>query len=209
MLNLPIKFSGRPKKKDQSFDEKEREENFSGPVTADIQKILFATDISETAKFAARYACSIGNKFDAKVWVMHVVKDPLEAQSFQAGMNLSGQMDPEEKQRLDEQALELAKKKVQERIRKTSQKVLEEIPYCPLAQENIIVKTGFPVDEIVREAEQGDFDLIIMGTHGQDGLEDFFLGSTAQGVIRRSKVPVLVARPGFNISWPKKKISKL
>ncbi len=171
------------------------EETIQGPMTMNIQKILFATDISDTAKFAARYACTIGNKFNAKVWAMHVVGDPMEAESSQAGMNLSGQMDKEEKEKMDRQAVAQAEETVRDRIRKTSKKVLEEIPTCPLAEENIIVRTGDPVDEIVREAQQGNFDLIIMGTHGQDGLEDFFLGSTAQGVIRHSKVPVLVARP--------------
>jgi len=34
-----------------------------------------------------------------------------------------------------------------------------------------------------------------MGTHGQKGIDDILLGSTAQGVIHSSRVPVLVARP--------------
>jgi nucleotide-binding universal stress UspA family protein len=41
-------------------------------------------------------------------------------------------------------------------------------------------------------AETTGADLIVMGTHGRGGLAHAFLGSTAEGVLRRSKVPVLV-----------------
>jgi len=58
-------------------------------MVADIKKILFATDISRTAEFAARYACSIGNKYNATVWVIHVVPDILEAYSSETGIIVS------------------------------------------------------------------------------------------------------------------------
>jgi nucleotide-binding universal stress UspA family protein len=54
---------------------------------------------------------------------------------------------------------------------------------------------GNPVNEIVRTAQDQNFDLIILGTHGHGEFEEMMLGSTASGVILKSKVPVLVARP--------------
>jgi ACR3 family arsenite transporter len=51
------------------------------------------------------------------------------------------------------------------------------------------------VNEIVRTAHEGHFDLIIMGTHGHGEFEEMMLGSTATGVMLKSKVPVLVVRP--------------
>lgn len=164
-------------------------------MVADIQKILFATDLSETARFAARYACSIGNKFQAKVWVIHVVPDLLAAYSSEAGIDMSTQMDDTQKKVFDKQAVDAARKIVQERIKTASQKVLEEIPYCPLSEDHIIVTTGDPVEQIISTAEKDRFDLIIMGTHGHGQFEDMFIGSTAHGVARQSKIPVLVARP--------------
>ena len=196
---------GEGAKSTPSVEEDEKEETSlppdedlafqAGPMVADIKKILFATDISMTAKFAARYACSIGHQFQARVWVMHVVPDTMEAVSSEAGMNLSSQLKKDEKERLTHDAMVAAEERVIRRIRRTSKKVMEEIPFCPMAEENIIIKTGDPVEEIVATAEKGRFDLIIMGTHGQDEITDILLGSTAQGVIRHSKVPVLVARP--------------
>lgn len=167
----------------------------TGSMVADIKKILFATDISETAKFAARYACSIGNRYNARVWVIHVTPDILEIYSSEAGIPVSVHMDKNQKDEFNSEAIENTKQIVKERIRQTSQKVLAEIPYCPLSEENIIIKTGNPAEQIVKTAEQENFDLVIMGTHGHREIKDFFIGSTAQGVIKNAKVPVLVARP--------------
>ena len=169
----------------------DREESQSSMV-ADIKKILFATDITPAAKYAARYACTIGNKFNAKVWAIHVVPDLLAEYSAGAGVTIK---DPEKQEAFNRDAVESAEKILGERIRTTSEKVVREISFCPLSKDRIMVKTGDPVEEITRAAAQGNFDLIIMGTHGDQGIEDILLGSTAQGVIHESKVPVLVARP--------------
>ncbi|WDP88439.1 MAG: universal stress protein [Desulfobacter sp.] len=165
----------------------------TGPMVAQIQKILFATDLSPTAKFAARYACSLGNKYEAKVWAVHVVPDVLEEYSEQAGINVPGRREKEAEFNRD--AVETAQRTLTERMKETSRAVLREIPYCPLSPDRVIVKTGDPVEKIAEIAAQDNFDLIIMGTHGRQGMEDILLGSTAQGVIHTSQVPVLVARP--------------
>ncbi|WP_161884223.1 universal stress protein [Deinococcus alpinitundrae] len=43
-------------------------------------------------------------------------------------------------------------------------------------------------------AEQQSCSLVVMGTHGRSGLDHFFLGSVAEGVMRRVRVPVLLVR---------------
>ena len=57
-----------------------------------------------------------------------------------------------------------------------------------------MVKIGNPVKQIVATAQEGDFDLIIMGTHGHGKMEERIIGSTASDVIRLSYVPVTVIR---------------
>ena len=54
---------------------------------------------------------------------------------------------------------------------------------------------GDPCDEILRVAKEQQADLICLGTHGRKGLVRLFLGSVAEGVLRRAEVPVLVTRP--------------
>ncbi len=55
-------------------------------------------------------------------------------------------------------------------------------------------RDGSPVDEILQAAKECTAELIVIGTHGRRGLERLFLGSTAEGVLRRSDAPVLVVR---------------
>ena len=58
---------------------------------------------------------------------------------------------------------------------------------------------GTPAEQIVATAEHGGFDLIAMGTHGRTGLDRVVMGSVAEEVVRTSRVPVLLARPGVRI----------
>lgn len=53
---------------------------------------------------------------------------------------------------------------------------------------------GRPDRLIVREAEEGEFDVIVVGSHGRDGIARVLLGSVAEKVVRRSPIPVLVVR---------------
>ena len=48
--------------------------------------------------------------------------------------------------------------------------------------------------QIVPTAQEGNFDLIIMGTHGHGKMEERVIGSTASDVIRLSYIPVTVIR---------------
>lgn len=166
-----------------------------GSVIVDIKKILFATDLSLTARHAVKYACSIGNQFNANVYAVHVVPDILDEYASGAGVNLLEKMDKKERETLNRDNIEAAKNAMHKRMRLTSQKVLSEIPHCPLSENRIIVTAGDPVNEIAGIAREGGFDLIIMGTHGHGEFEKMLLGSTASGVMSKSSVPVLVARP--------------
>lgn len=56
------------------------------------------------------------------------------------------------------------------------------------------ITEGYPAEDIIRIAEEGDMSLIVMGGIGATGLERFLLGSVADKVVRSSKIPVLVVR---------------
>jgi nucleotide-binding universal stress UspA family protein len=53
---------------------------------------------------------------------------------------------------------------------------------------------GFAGTEITGLAEEGRFQLIVMGTHGRGGLSHFILGSVAERVVRVAPCPVLTVR---------------
>ena len=53
---------------------------------------------------------------------------------------------------------------------------------------------GAAADTILSEAKKSGADLIVMGTHGRRGLRHVVLGSVAERVVHRSRVPVLLVR---------------
>jgi nucleotide-binding universal stress UspA family protein len=58
-----------------------------------------------------------------------------------------------------------------------------------------LVTSGHPAEEITREAENSNIDLIVMGSHGRSALAAAFLGSVTYGIIHKeTKIPVLVVR---------------
>ena len=165
-----------------------------GALVPDIRKILYATDLSNTARYAARYACSIGNKCGADVTVMHVIPDTIEDLSAEAGINLGEHTGRVEWENFHKDGIESAKKAIHLRIQETSRKVVKEIPHCPLDDERIIVKVGKPAENIIETAEKESFDLIIMGTHGHGKWGEAIIGSITSEVMRRSSVPVMAVR---------------
>jgi nucleotide-binding universal stress UspA family protein len=52
---------------------------------------------------------------------------------------------------------------------------------------------------IASAAEAVGADLVAIGTHGRSGVSHALLGSVAEAVVRRSPVPVLVARDGMRL----------
>ena len=53
---------------------------------------------------------------------------------------------------------------------------------------------GRPDRAIVKYVEDNDYDLVVLGSHGRDGVARVLLGSVAEKVVRRSPIPVLVVR---------------
>ncbi len=53
---------------------------------------------------------------------------------------------------------------------------------------------GKPARTILEYADENDVDQIVMGSHGRTGVERVVLGSVAETVVRRAKIPVTVVR---------------
>jgi nucleotide-binding universal stress UspA family protein len=66
-----------------------------------------------------------------------------------------------------------------------------------LTKVSSVVEEGDPSSRIVAFAEKGQFDLVIMGTHGRTGRAASLAGSVAETVVRRSHCPVLTLHDGW------------
>jgi nucleotide-binding universal stress UspA family protein len=56
------------------------------------------------------------------------------------------------------------------------------------------VETGKAYREILRVADEQRADVIVIGAHGHGLIEQMFVGSTAQQIVRRAGCPVLIVR---------------
>ena len=66
------------------------------------------------------------------------------------------------------------------------------------AQNGIVFKSkiifGSPSIEINELARKEKFDIVVIGSRGQSGIKEAFLGSVANAIVHKSKVPVLVVK---------------
>ena len=53
---------------------------------------------------------------------------------------------------------------------------------------------GDPIRYIVDYIEENDFDQVVVGNHGRDGVSRLALGSVAERIVRRASVPVIVVK---------------
>lgn len=156
----------------------------------DIKKILYATDLSENARYAFGYAASIANRYGAGLTILHVMED-LSPDARSRVTDILGEERWEDlKKKNEHQVLNTIKN----RLEKFCEDATKEFPECPFIIENIIVKIGHPVEEILFQVKKKEFDMVVMGSHGYGMLADVMMGGTTRRVLRQCNIPVLVVR---------------
>jgi nucleotide-binding universal stress UspA family protein len=74
--------------------------------------------------------------------------------------------------------------------------VRERVGAAGIAGVETTVWYGAPAEAIVEAARYREADLIVMSSHGRSGLGRLVLGSVAETVLRATRVPILLIRPG-------------
>jgi nucleotide-binding universal stress UspA family protein len=143
------------------------------------QRILVPLDGSSTAERGLHEAIRLAAGTAAQIELLHVVDDFPGIREF-AAYDLLEQARRERELR-GEAALESAVALAEAAGVKATAKVL-------------FVVTDLS-DTIIARARRARCDAIVMGTHGRSGLSRAVLGSVAEGVARRSPVPVLLVPP--------------
>jgi nucleotide-binding universal stress UspA family protein len=57
---------------------------------------------------------------------------------------------------------------------------------------NIIIRMGYPMEEILKVADEERCDVIILGSHGKGVLTQTLLGSVSNAVLQRTRKPVFI-----------------
>ena len=167
------------------------------PLKVDVKKILYATDLSENARFAFAYAVSLADLYGAKITLLHVLPEVSELMD----KHVIGYIDPDRWEEIKAQHFDearealIGKRKDHLAVKDVLHQFSENASEGQgVGSSQIIVERGNPVEEIINHSKKLNCDLIVMGTHGHGTLEDVMIGSTARRVVRRSKIPVLVVR---------------
>lgn len=143
----------------------------------EAKKILTPIDFSETSMLAIEHATQIAKKFQAELHLIHVIKTtsyiPAFPEVYEEG---SGKVNTKDivSAKLDE--------------------IAKNINHKHGITVNTEISQGGVSREIVGIAKDIDVDLIVMGTHGASGFEEFFIGSNAYRVVTASTCPVLVTQ---------------
>jgi nucleotide-binding universal stress UspA family protein len=133
--------------------------------------ILCPVDLSPTSRAALAAAGVMAHRFDAKLTILFV-EDPLLSKAAL---------------KFDED--ELARRTRAE-LARFAARALGARQQCTYE-----IVNGNPAEEIIKAVRRLRAEMIVMGTHGNSGPKRLFFGSTADGVLRRSTVPVLVVPP--------------
>lgn len=143
------------------------------------QRILAAVDGSEASAAALRAAITLAKEQQGLLRLVHVVDET-------AGYAIDSPS--VEIERLDDAGRLEGQKALDASASEARATGIE--PETTLLQRD----RSENAEAILAEAERWRADLIVIGTHGRHGVKRLLLGSVAEGVTRRSPVPVLLVR---------------
>ena len=144
------------------------------------QRILVGVDFSPESDAAIRTAIGFARAFDAAITLLHVHELP----TMMNGIVPGADSDTDAHEMRDAAQAQLDE--LVSRLRASDPRTLE--GGMTVATE---VAGGVPADVILERARSGNFDLVVVGTHGRTGLQRLLVGSVAEAVIRGAPCPVL------------------
>jgi nucleotide-binding universal stress UspA family protein len=137
-----------------------------------LTSVLVAFDFGETSQKALAYGMNLTRAFGGRLHVLHVA-DVIAT--------TASQFYPEHPGNPEMRAESLALKQLHAVV--------------PDADAELAVRiSGSPAAAIVQYAQSIGAGVIVIGTHGRDGVSRLIMGSVAEHVVRYAPCPVLVVR---------------
>jgi len=142
-----------------------------------VDRILCAVDFSDVSRRALHYATSVASWYGAHLYLLHVIAEPVPpTRPLLAPIPA------------------LITDEVRSQIGAALHDWASESD-LPESRVSDVVKMGVPASLILDHASTIGADLIVLGTHGRSGFQQFLLGSTAERVVSRASCPVLTIPP--------------
>ena len=140
----------------------------------EIKNILIPTDFSETANVAVEHGVIMAKLFQAKIYLFHSIEPNIYM--LASPMSMLGATDVSDRIYPMKQILDIGAKSM---INKYGIDV------------ETVISGGRPALGIAQAVKDKEIDLIMMGTHGANGAQEFFIGSNTHKVVNLSPCPVL------------------
>lgn len=155
------------------------------------RKILIPIDFSEASRRAMRYGLEFARDLGAEATLLHAYALPNAVLPDGSVILADAQL--------------LAS--VVDEVDRLMRSALEEAALfdAPVSSQTV---QGDAAKEIVRVADEGGYDLIVMGTHGRTGMGRLLAGSIAEEVMRRAPCAVLTVkapRPAPSLTVPRRR----
>lgn len=142
-----------------------------------MKTILVPTDFSKQAQNATAIAAKLAEKTNSSIILLHVIEDnAISMVSYTGEIAMPGIED------------RLYIYKLIEKAKQQFKEVKKAYPEVSFKEEIKIGNPYYGVQEIIKDF---DIDLILMGTKGSSGIQEFLIGSNAEKVVRHAKCPVL------------------
>ncbi len=145
-----------------------------------MKRILIPVDFSKEAENAARVAAGIAKRTGSEIYLLHMLELPTNT------------IDPTGYTQIiaEPQAIYFMKL-AHERFDK-----FKSLPFFKGIKLIESVQFHYAFAGIISESKKNDIDLIVMGSQGASGLQEMFIGSNTEKVVRKSEIPVLVIKEG-------------
>jgi nucleotide-binding universal stress UspA family protein len=140
------------------------------------QRILVPHDFSAASAAAIETAVAWAHALGAEITLLHVVEPVVYPEFYSVDL-------------LPDDLMARLRTRSEEALQKTATEFAGEIPI------RTAVAMGRASDTITAYVDPEKFDLVVMATRGLSGLEHVLLGSVAESVLRRCRVPMLTV-PG-------------
>jgi nucleotide-binding universal stress UspA family protein len=143
-----------------------------------LKTIVVGTDFSVCAARALSFAVSLASSQGAKVHVVHVLVEPVQAFDVAGALPYLDVSTQKDWEAATQKRLAAAVASAEKRGVDASCEFL----------------WGRPSDAIIDSAKRAKASLVVLGTHGRNAFEKLLIGSTAERVVRLCPVPVLTVR---------------
>jgi len=145
-----------------------------------FKKILYPTDFSDVSKKALDYVKQLKEAGTKEVILLHIIdKREVESIARYGEVSMSLEKGLEEKM---EESVKQEIGAIEAELRESGFDV------------KVRIEKGIPFREILRVEEEEEASVVVIGSHGKSCVEEMFLGSVSEKVVRKSKRPVLVIR---------------